>query len=240
MLADRARGRQAPLPIERVQRPSLLRILDAVAPSPAVILGRRCDVLAWNPAGAALDQVVAAWPPRERNVARRVLLDPTARELYPEWESLAEEVADVLRLERGTFAEDARLQLAGRRAAGAIGDLQGALGAERGSRRRSERKVLEHPDVGRLELDYEAFTLPADPGTAADRLHGRSAGPTAARLRRLASMGSPPPPALPPSAERAAPRSGSRPSPLFTTTSHARAAVVVILSAVQSRRWSRA
>ena len=105
-LSDRARGRRSALPIERVERSSLLRILDACAPAPAVILGRCCDVLAWNATGAALDPVVAAQPPDERNVARRVLLDPTSRELYPEWEALAEEVADVLRLNAARFAED--------------------------------------------------------------------------------------------------------------------------------------
>src|ERR687896_1185194 len=66
-LADRARGRQAPVPAERGVRPTLRRLLDALEPTPAVVLGRRCEVLAWNRTGAALDEVVARQPPPERN-----------------------------------------------------------------------------------------------------------------------------------------------------------------------------
>src|SRR5215211_4671188 len=98
-LADRARGREAPTPADFEVRPTLLRLLDALEPTPAVALGRRCEVLAWNRTGAALDEVVA----------RRVILNPTARELYPEWESLAQEVADVLRLNSARFSDDMQL-----------------------------------------------------------------------------------------------------------------------------------
>jgi transcriptional regulator with XRE-family HTH domain len=189
LLTDRARGRQPPVPIERVERPSLLRILDAVAPSPAVILGRCCDVLAWNPAGAALDPVVSARPPHERNVARRVLLDPSAPELYPEWELLAEEVADVLRLNAARFAEDARLE-------SLVHELLEGSEAFRARWKRNEvrektfgRKVLDHPDVGRLELDYEALTLPDTTGQQLIVYTSDPATPTAARMRRLASIG---------------------------------------------------
>src|SRR5438067_8404007 len=47
-LADRARGRQQPPAGDGVVRPSLLRTLEALAPTPAVVLGRRCEVVAWN------------------------------------------------------------------------------------------------------------------------------------------------------------------------------------------------
>src|SRR4051812_19857483 len=76
-LADRARGRQPRLPPEGSVRPTLLRTLSSLSPTPAVVLGRCCDVVAWNRPGAALDPVVAAKPPERRNVARRILLDPS-------------------------------------------------------------------------------------------------------------------------------------------------------------------
>jgi transcriptional regulator with XRE-family HTH domain len=188
-LSDRARGREVSLPVEGVERPSLLRILDAVAPAPAVILGRCCDVLAWNPAGAALDQVVAAKPPHERNVARRVLLDPTARQLYPEWQSLAEEIADVLRLNAARFAEDARL-------ASLVEELRARSDTFRARWEQNEvqektfgRKVLDHPDVGRLEFDYEAFVLPGTTGQQLIVYTAEPGSPTAARVPRLATLG---------------------------------------------------
>jgi transcriptional regulator with XRE-family HTH domain len=187
-LADRARGRRSPLPDEEVGRPSLLRILDVVSPAPAVILGRRCDVLAWNATGAALDPVVANMPPGERNVARRVLLDPTARDLYPEWSALAGEVADVLRRNRARFAEDERL-------AALVDELLDGSEAFRRLWRRNDvfaktfgRKVIEHPEVGRLDLDYEAFTVPSGDGQELVVYTAEPGSRTAAGLRRLAAM----------------------------------------------------
>jgi hypothetical protein len=47
------------------------------------------------------------------------------------------------------------------------------------------RKLLDHPGVGRLELDYEAFTLPQTPGQQLIVYTADPASPTAARLRRL-------------------------------------------------------
>ena len=108
-LADRARGRRRHRPPIAAARPSLLRTLDALSPTPAVVLGRCCEVLAWNPTGAALDDAVAQRPPQERNVARRIVLEPSARDLYPEWEALVQEVADVLRLNAARFPDDAAL-----------------------------------------------------------------------------------------------------------------------------------
>src|SRR5436190_2056573 len=108
-LADQARGRQ-PLPrANHAMRPGLLRTLQALAPTPAVVLGRLCEVVAWNRTGAALDPVVAALPAPQRNVARRVVLDPSARSLYPQWDALAQEVADVLRFNAARFPDDADL-----------------------------------------------------------------------------------------------------------------------------------
>jgi transcriptional regulator with XRE-family HTH domain len=187
LLAGLARGRQPALPVEEVGRPSLSRILDALAPAPAVILGRCCDVLAWNPTGAALDPVVAAQPPHRRNVARRILLDPTAQALYPEWQSLAQEVADILRLNAARFAEDARL-------AKLINELLEQSEVFRDQWNRNEvrektfgRKVLDHPDVGRLELDYEALTLPGTTGQQLIVYTADAESPTARRLERLAA-----------------------------------------------------
>jgi transcriptional regulator with XRE-family HTH domain len=187
-LADRARGRQPSPAEDRPVRPSLRRVLDALAPTPAIVLGRRCEVVAWNPTGAALDPVVAALPPERRNVARRVVLDPSARELYPEWPALVEEVANVLRRNATRFADDAEL-------GELVDELLAASPEFRRLWERREvfektfgRKVLEHPEVGRLDLAYETFEL-ADPAGQALIVYTAAAqSRTAARLGRLAAL----------------------------------------------------
>jgi transcriptional regulator with XRE-family HTH domain len=187
-LADRARGRRRQGPPMTPARPSLLRTLDALSPAPAVVLGRRCEVLAWNPTGAALDQAVAQRPPQERNVARRIVLEPSARELYPEWEALVQEVADVLRLNTARFPDDAGLAalvdelLAGSRTFvrcwARLDVFEKSFG----------RKVLDHPLVGRLELTYEAFEIAAGSGEALLVYTAEPDSPTAHAIQELARM----------------------------------------------------
>ena len=50
------------------------------------------------------------------------------------------------------------------------------------------RKVLDHPDVGRLELDYDAFALPDTTGQQLLVYTADPAGPTAERLQQLAAV----------------------------------------------------
>jgi transcriptional regulator with XRE-family HTH domain len=187
-LADRARGRRRQPPPTTAARPSLLRTLDALAPTPAVVLGRCCEVLAWNPTGAALDQAVAQRPPQERNVARRIVLEPSARELYPDWEALVQEVADVLRLNTARFPDDGGL-------ATLVDEL---LAASRTFARCWERldvfeksfgrKVLDHPLVGRLELTYEAFEIAPGSGQALLVYTAEPDSPTAQAIEELARI----------------------------------------------------
>jgi transcriptional regulator with XRE-family HTH domain len=158
-LADRARGRPGRVPADAGVRPTVLRLLEALEPTPAVVLGRRCEVLAWNRGGAALDEVVADQPPEERNVARRIVLDPTARALYPDWEALAQEVADVLRLNMVRFSDDLELAELVEELRGASADFRRCWDRQGVFEKSSGVKLIDHPRVGRLELDYETFEI---------------------------------------------------------------------------------
>jgi transcriptional regulator with XRE-family HTH domain len=190
-LADRARGRRRHRPPITVARPSLLRTLDALAPTPAVVLGRCCEVLAWNRTGAALDQAVAQRPPQERNVARRIVLEPSARELYPEWQELVQEVADVLRLNAARFPDDAALTalidelLAGSRTFARCWDRLDVFEKSFG------RKLLDHPLVGRLELTYEAFEIAPGSGQALLVYTAEPDSPSAQAIEELARIADP-------------------------------------------------
>lgn len=50
-------------------------------PSPAMLLGRRLDILDANPAAAEYFGDYTAWPPGERNLVARLFLDPAMRQL---------------------------------------------------------------------------------------------------------------------------------------------------------------
>ena len=75
-------------------RRARLRTLDHV---PAFVVGRRTDVLASNRLARAVLTDFEALPAVHRNLARFMLLDPAARELYADWETNARDAVAILR-----------------------------------------------------------------------------------------------------------------------------------------------
>ncbi|HYQ62007.1 helix-turn-helix transcriptional regulator [Actinophytocola sp.] len=86
----------------------LLRAVDGV---PALVLGRRTDVLAWNVLGHALlaghlDFHSPDDPARRPNMSRLLFLDPHCRELYANWRRKARAVVGNLRATVGRHPDD--------------------------------------------------------------------------------------------------------------------------------------
>ena len=73
-------------------RPSVQMLIDGLD-QPAFVLGRRMDILATNRMARALLTDFDARPPRERNHARWIFLDPATRELYLDWPVVARETS---------------------------------------------------------------------------------------------------------------------------------------------------
>src|SRR3984893_12545468 len=69
--------------------PRLQRVLDALDPSPALIRTATWDVVAWNRGATAMLGDYGALPPEHRNILRIIFLDPRARALQYDWESVA-------------------------------------------------------------------------------------------------------------------------------------------------------
>ncbi|MFI2739494.1 helix-turn-helix transcriptional regulator [Streptomyces sp. NPDC018711] len=150
-----SRGRQA-------VRPGVQLLLDGMTDTPAFVLGRRMDVLAWN----ALADAIAGFSrksPSELNQARQVFLDPTAPVCYPDWAAVAAETVAYLRLDAGRHPDDP-----------AMSSLVGELSVKSEDFRRlwADHQVKEktygvkrlvHAVAGELEFGYETLALPGDP-----------------------------------------------------------------------------
>jgi hypothetical protein len=128
---------------------------------------------------------VADQPPEERNVARRIVLDPTARELYPDWEALTQEVADVLRLNTVRFSDDVELAELVHELRSASADFRRCWDRQGVFEKSSGVKVLDHPRVGRLELDYETFEITPLTGQVLIVYTASPGSPTAEALEAL-------------------------------------------------------
>ncbi|MEU4426071.1 helix-turn-helix transcriptional regulator [Actinoplanes sp. NPDC024001] len=163
-LADLARPpRRGPVrtPPQRV-RPAMRQMIESMTEHPAFIIGRRTDVLASNALGRALLTDWPKLPPAHRNYTRWIFLDPVAREVYLDWETVAAEVVGTLRLYAGRNPDDVRLH-----------ELVGELTIESpqfrtwwNDRQVHERthgtKRMTHPAVGEITIRYEALALPGD------------------------------------------------------------------------------
>ena len=75
---------------------------------PAVVLGRRTDVLAWNPRGHRLLAGHIA-PDARPNLTRLLFLDAHTRELYTRWDEEAARAVASLRIVAGRFPDDREL-----------------------------------------------------------------------------------------------------------------------------------
>jgi transcriptional regulator with XRE-family HTH domain len=180
-----ARAQRRPLSPQRV-RPVLYWALEALS-VPALIQGRRMDVLAANRLGYALFTDFEARPHRERNFARFVFLDQAARTLYADWERAAGDCVATLRLYAGRHPDDPQLS-----------ELIGELSVRSDAFRRmwadhdvlahtTGTKRLHHPLVGDLTLDYVVLAVEGDPDQTVVILTPEPASPSAEALGILAS-----------------------------------------------------
>ena len=148
----------------RQVRPAVQRVLDAMTEAPAWVRNGRTDVLAANRLGRALYAPVFEDSVRPVNTARFTFLSPRAKEFYSNWERTATEVVAVLRAAAGRDPYDQSLsELVGELSTRSE-EFRVRWSAHDVQFRRTGRKNLHHPVVGELDLTYEAFELPSEPG----------------------------------------------------------------------------
>lgn len=164
-------------------RPSLRQLLNSFTEHPAFVRGRRTEVLAMNPLAATLLADLPSRPVGQRSLIRWVFLDPEAHAKYVDWEKVASSMVGTLRLDAGKRPHDPLL-------AQLVGEL--SMHSEqfrtwwadhRVVERRDGIKRLDHPSVGRIDINYEAlevtgaedqtlFIYTTEPGTdSAAKLH---------------------------------------------------------------------
>jgi transcriptional regulator with XRE-family HTH domain len=144
-------------------QPQLQRLLADLTATPAFVMGRRTDILAWNPLAAALVTDFGQIPEKHRTYIRLLFTDPAMRKLYPDWENVARMAVAQLRMEAARTPGDPRMNTL-------VGELTtqdeqfrqwwaAHLVAGRGV----GTKHLNHPVVGALTLDWDTLTCAADP-----------------------------------------------------------------------------
>ncbi|WP_223190803.1 helix-turn-helix domain-containing protein [Nonomuraea terrae] len=187
--APAARRRARP---ERV-RPALRLMLDSFADTPALIMGRAADVLAWNRMGHALlaghlDADAPDRPGRRPNVARLLFLDEHTRELYARWRDKARDTVADLRQAAARHPDDRELaELVGELAMKSR-DFAALWSAHPVHTCAHHVRDLDHPLVGRLTLHNETLSLPGDDRQRLAVFYAEPGSSSAAGLSLLAGL----------------------------------------------------
>jgi transcriptional regulator with XRE-family HTH domain len=171
-----------------VVRPQILELLQAMDDTvPAMVYGPGMDILAWNRLANRLAFDYEALPAHDLNAGRLVFLRPEAREFYPDWEVIAEEMVSALRAEVGQFPDHGRPHqvMCELRDASPefrrFWDAQDVLDRDHGIKR------IANPEVGELVVTFEAFTVPNAPDQRLCTYTAPKGSETERKLRELAT-----------------------------------------------------
>ena len=149
-------------PVEGVT-PRLQRVLDRLDVSPALIKTATWEVVAWNRAAAVVLTDYGEVPPDQRNILRRIFLDPRVRAAQHDWEGVARFVV-------GAFRADAARAGAVSEVTELVDELCRASPEFKALWRENDVlnhgggvKRLDHPQLGPIALEYSAFAVDGRP-----------------------------------------------------------------------------
>jgi transcriptional regulator with XRE-family HTH domain len=183
------RGRR---PVQK-PRPAMRRLLDQLTETPAIVLGRRMDILAWNAGAVALYTDFARIPADRRNYVRLIFTDPAFRALHAEWEHDASTVVATLRMEAANDPDDPELALLVGELAVQDPDFRTWWATHQVAGTSYGTKHYRHPIVGDLTLDCDTWNGPDGSGQRLMVLTAEPGTPSHERLRILASWVAPAP-----------------------------------------------
>ncbi|WP_353951475.1 helix-turn-helix transcriptional regulator [Knoellia sp. S7-12] len=185
-----AKPRRAARP--ETAKPGAQQLLHSMTETPALLLGRFNDILAWNRLGhlllaGHLDFTAPTRAGLRPNQIRLMFLDPHTRELHRDWATEAALAVSSIRFVAAQFPDDRRL-------AELIGELSlnspefASLWAKHAVKLcTSGTKRFHHPQVGDLDLDYEVLHLPEGSGQRLLTYTAQPDSPSLAGLRLLAT-----------------------------------------------------
>lgn len=177
----------APVPAREV-RSTVRALVDRLGETPAAVTNTLGEIVAYSDGFARLAGPVGLLDGDPPSMPRFVLTDPRAREVYPDWDRVADQ--QVAGLYLGVTGSDPAMAELAREltvtAGAAFSDRVAAAGL---LPERSGVERLVHPEAGELRLAYEVLDLetdgqrlvvrlPADEASSAalDRLVGRRPG----------------------------------------------------------------
>lgn len=168
-------------------RPILHQVLDQMENTAAFVLGVGMEVLAMNDLARKLMPDFTAETGLNRSLARWTFLAPEARNYYREWDVVAADMTAILRRDSSRHPNDRVLN-----------ELVGELTVKSEAFHKwwpqhmvyecsFGTKLLSHPLVGKIDIEYETFPVPGDPDQQLFLYTAKKGSPSADALRILAT-----------------------------------------------------
>lgn len=141
----------------------LQRFLDAMPTIPATVATATWDIIGWNRAARLALTDYEALPPGERNILRRMFLDPATRAAQRDWEPVARFLVATFRAGTARAGEDER-------AAELVAELSGKsadfkrMWKENDVQMTGEgAKTIRHAVVGEITFEFSSFAIDGRP-----------------------------------------------------------------------------
>jgi transcriptional regulator with XRE-family HTH domain len=143
---------------------ALVRLITAMEPAPAYVLGPTWDFLAWNRAQSRLYPVIDRLDPTDRNLLWVIFAEPSARALVADWPDQARRILAEFRAGTAPLRADARVV--------ALVDRLLATSAEFAewwpqvdvANFQTRVRRYHHPRAGELAFEYQQLTPSEWPG----------------------------------------------------------------------------
>lgn len=148
--------------VARLARAGLLRMLDLLGDTPAIVLSDLGEVLAQNRAAVLLTGDHTGYTGDRRYTAYRQFTEPAARAIHPpeEGEYHARRMVADLRAAAGRRSGDAEVAGLVDRLQAASADFRRLWAEHEVAVRRADRKTFVHPRVGPVLMDCETLVTP--------------------------------------------------------------------------------
>ncbi|WP_033346336.1 helix-turn-helix transcriptional regulator [Catenuloplanes japonicus] len=140
-----------------------LRLLERMNDAGVIVFNGACRVLAWNPLAAALFEDFSALGTQDRNFVRRYFLHPDPeRRGYgmPGVGRFAGTAVSYLRVASTRYPHNAEIRALIRDLLAGSPEFARLWHDQELRIEHHSHQVLDHPAVGRLELDFEILTMP--------------------------------------------------------------------------------
>ncbi|QJT81271.1 helix-turn-helix transcriptional regulator [Kosakonia sp. MUSA4] len=141
----------------------LQKVLDCMPFSPALIRNATWDVLAWNKAATVVLSDYPSLPAQERNILRRIFLNPQARAAQNDWYALARYLVAAFRADATRAGASAEIRPLVEELSSASPEFAELWRSNDIGGMGEGTKILLHGNVGKLSLEYSSFSVEGQP-----------------------------------------------------------------------------